>query len=227
MGKSSLAKVLLNYTIKQGRTPLFVDLDTNEGSISLPGSIGALLMCRPISVEEEFASPLLSLQSTPLVHYYGYDSPLEFPKLYKRSVAALASNVTKKLEGTAKSAGMIVNAPCQLAETTGFEILKDAIASLGINVVLVLGHERLYAELSKVYSINGNNKQVGILKLPKSGGVSSRDKGFRKQLSMVRVKEYFYGATGRSDLSPFSVTISFNDILVRVVGEGESCECDS
>jgi polyribonucleotide 5'-hydroxyl-kinase len=225
VGKSSLAKVLLNYAIKQGRTPIFVDLDTNEGSVSVPGSIGALMMCRPISVEEEFSSALLSLQSTPLVHYYGYDSPLEFPKLYKRSVAALACNVMKKLEGgSAKNSGLIVNAPCQLAETTGFEILKDAIASLGINVVLVLGHERLYAELSKAYSsTTGTNKQMDIIKVPKSGGVSSRDKGFRKQLSMVRVKEYFYGAPGRSDLSPFSVTISFNDILVRVVGEGESC----
>lgn len=50
--------------------------------------------------------------------------------------------------------------------------------------------------------------------------MATRDKNFRKQLSLLRVKEYFYGSPGRNDLAPFSMTLSFNDILVRVISEG-------
>ena len=48
----------------------------------------------------------------------------------------------------------------------------------------------------------------------------SRDKNFRKQLQANRIKEYFYGAPGKNDLAPFSVTLSFNDVLIRRVTEG-------
>jgi polyribonucleotide 5'-hydroxyl-kinase len=56
------------------------------------------------------------------------------------------------------------------------------------------------------------------VKLTKSGGVVNRDKTFRKQLQIKRIKEYFYG-TPRLDLSPFTTTISFSDISVRRIDE--------
>jgi len=40
VGKSTLARIMLNYAVRSGRTPLFVDLDLGQGSVSLPGSIG-------------------------------------------------------------------------------------------------------------------------------------------------------------------------------------------
>jgi polyribonucleotide 5'-hydroxyl-kinase len=58
-----------------------------------------------------------------------------------------------------------------------------------------------------------------ILKLNKSGGVVSLDKSTRRQMQLQRVKEYFYGSFG-NDLTPFSQTVSFSDIVVRRVVEG-------
>jgi polyribonucleotide 5'-hydroxyl-kinase len=49
--------------------------------------------------------------------------------------------------------------------------------------------------------------------------VVSRDKAIRRQIQLQRVKEYFYG-TLKNDLTPFSQTVPFSDIVVRRVMEG-------
>lgn len=40
VGKSTISKILLNYAVRMGRRPLFVDLDVGQGQISIPGTIG-------------------------------------------------------------------------------------------------------------------------------------------------------------------------------------------
>ena len=42
VGKSTLCRILLNYTLRAGTKPLLVDLDVGQGSVSIPGSIGEL-----------------------------------------------------------------------------------------------------------------------------------------------------------------------------------------
>ena len=49
---------------------MFVDLDAGQGSISVPGTIGAVLVERPANIEEGgFA------ESAPLVYHYGHNTP--------------------------------------------------------------------------------------------------------------------------------------------------------
>lgn len=40
VGKSTLTRILLNYAVRMGRRPIFVDLDVGQGNISIPGTIG-------------------------------------------------------------------------------------------------------------------------------------------------------------------------------------------
>lgn len=43
VGKSTLCRILLNYSVRMnalGRRPIFVDLDPDQGQISVPGTIG-------------------------------------------------------------------------------------------------------------------------------------------------------------------------------------------
>lgn len=40
VGKSTVSRILLNYAVRMGRAPIFVDLDVGQGQISVPGSIG-------------------------------------------------------------------------------------------------------------------------------------------------------------------------------------------
>lgn len=44
VGKSTVCKILLNYAVRTGRRPIFVDLDVGQGQISVPGTIGKLLL---------------------------------------------------------------------------------------------------------------------------------------------------------------------------------------
>ncbi len=46
-----------------------------------------------------------------------------------------------------------------------------------------------------------------------------RDKQVRKNLQLLRVKEYFYGSI-RNTLTPFSQVVSFSEIVVRRIEEG-------
>lgn len=49
VGKSTFCRILLNYAVRSGRSPVYVDLDLGQGSISIPGSIGKFLLS-PFSV---------------------------------------------------------------------------------------------------------------------------------------------------------------------------------
>ncbi|KAK7076353.1 Cleavage polyadenylation factor subunit clp1 [Halocaridina rubra] len=44
VGKSTLCRILLNYAVRMGRRPIFVDLDIGQGSIAIPGSLGCHLV---------------------------------------------------------------------------------------------------------------------------------------------------------------------------------------
>lgn len=37
VGKSTLSRILLNYAVRLGRRPIYVDVDVGQGTISVPG----------------------------------------------------------------------------------------------------------------------------------------------------------------------------------------------
>lgn len=68
-GKSSLSKMLLSWAAKQGWKPTYVDLDIGQGSITIPGCIGATPIEMPIDPVEGI--PL----DMPLVYFFGQTTP--------------------------------------------------------------------------------------------------------------------------------------------------------
>ncbi|KAJ3331046.1 hypothetical protein HDU76_004213 [Blyttiomyces sp. JEL0837] len=212
VGKSALSKILLNYAIKCERKPVFMDIDTNEGSVTMPGSMTASVFSRNIDVEEEFGGTPVSTGSTPLVYYYGYSSPTEKAKLYSRLVTKLAEVVGRKYDSDpdVRGAGIVINTPFQFTEPTGHSLLTQAIDAIKPSAVLIIGHERLYSDLSRNY------QGISIVKLAKSGGVVTRDKAFRRLQQNAKIRQYFYG-TPKTTLSPCSTIVSFKDITVRRV----------
>ena len=84
-----------------------------------------------------------------------------------------------------------------------------------VNVVIVLGHERLYSDMTRILK---EKRNVTIVKLAKSGGVVERDKQFKMQLQRSKIHEYFYG-TLKCDLSPYSILVNVSDVNVWRVGE--------
>lgn len=109
VGKTSLCKILLNYAgiqlklevnikVKQSSKPLYVDIDTNEGTVTIPGTINAMSMNRPIDPEEDLGATPISTNTTPITYYYGYSNPLEKSKFYSLLVQQLANTIQKKVD---------------------------------------------------------------------------------------------------------------------------------
>ncbi|KAK6019829.1 Pre-mRNA cleavage complex II protein Clp1 [Ostertagia ostertagi] len=64
VGKTTVCRILCNYAVRQGRSPVFIDLDVGQGSISVPGTIGALFINKTADVVEGFDRSNSHLRST-------------------------------------------------------------------------------------------------------------------------------------------------------------------
>lgn len=117
VGKSTLCKILLNYAVRMGRRPIYVDLDVGQGAISCPGTIGALLVERPATIEEGFS------QQAPLIYNFGHTSPSGNGKLYTVLVSKLAEVTLERLQ-TNKKGGIMNNV---FYTTIEFEIFSEIV----------------------------------------------------------------------------------------------------
>ena len=209
-GKSSLARVLTAYAVKLGRTPIFVDLDVTQNSLSVPGTIAASPMTpESVSVQSFASSGGSILPQTPLDFWYGSTDLATNPDLYKSQLSKLGQNIDSrlKIDHDANASGIIVNTYGWI-EDLGYDLLLHAIEALRINVVLVLGHDRLYSMLTTHYAPSSTKSTVTetqfesvtklslnpkIIKLPRSGGAVSRDTNFRRTSRNESIKKYFHG----------------------------------
>ncbi|KAJ8313485.1 hypothetical protein KUTeg_008046, partial [Tegillarca granosa] len=90
VGKSTLCRLLLNYAARLKRAPVFVDLDVGQGQVSVPGTIGSIVVERPADVEEGYSS------AAPLVFHYGHTSPSHNLTLYNLLVSKMADVVVER-----------------------------------------------------------------------------------------------------------------------------------
>jgi len=96
VGKTTLSRVLINYAVRLGRRPIYVDLDVGQGNISVPGTVGAMLIERPAAIEDGF------IQQAPMVYFFGHKSPQENIPLYNMLVSKLAETVHERMESNRK-----------------------------------------------------------------------------------------------------------------------------
>ncbi|GLH13385.1 hypothetical protein R5R35_007426 [Gryllus longicercus] len=206
VGKSTLCRLLLNYAVRMGRRPVFVDLDVGQGQISIPGTIGALLVERPASVEEGFS------QQAPLVYHFGHKAPNGNLTLYNILVTRLAEEVQERMQANrrANASGVMINT-CGWVKGDGYKHLTHVAQAFEVDVIIVLDQERLYNEL-----VRDMPAFVKVVFLPKNGGVVERSSGARAEARDARVREYFYGM--RSPLYPHSFDVRFNETKIYKIG---------
>lgn len=97
-------------------------------------------------------------------------------------------------------------------ESSHIDSIVHVIDAFSVSVVLVVGHDRLFAQLKQVPGITGCN----IVKLGKSGGVVAKDSTLKKTLLVSQFKDYFYGEN--RDLNPRQTVLSFNQVGIYRVG---------
>ena len=210
-GKSTTCRILSSYACRLDRTPIFVDLDVGQTSV-VPGSLCAL--------------PLQKFKLTPggkgfedsmsnaLCLYFGHTAPKENLEFYKFMVDNLAEKVNLKLanDADARSSGIFVNTT-GFIDGDGFDVLKHCIAAFSIDIVLVMGHDRLYSSLSSALP-----QTVALVKLSHSGGVVQRDRAYRSRQRRQRVWEYFYGSKA-FPFSPARIDVKISSLcLIRAGG---------
>lgn len=184
-GKSSLARTLLAYAVKFGHRPVFVDVDVSSNSLSVPGTLAA--SPAPDGVDADaHASGVVPRDSSPLVLWYGSTDLASNPHLYRNQLDTLG----EKLRARDSPAGILVDASGWI-EDAGYDLLLHVIRALDIDVVLVLGHDRLYSMLT-------TDLHAKIVKLPRSGGVVARDEAWRRKERMRSLRGYFHGEVVKS-----------------------------
>jgi len=200
VGKSTVCRLLLNYAVRLGRKPIYVDLDVGQGSISVPGSVGAVLVERPASIEEGFS------QNSPIVYHYGHKTPGANHVLYNQLVSRLADVVRERMAAVRKAevSGVVINT-CGWIRGEGYNQIKHIAKAFEVDAIIVLDHERVYNDLVKDMP-----KFVKVVLQPKSGGVVSRNQEQRGESRDNRIKQYFYGP--QNNLFPHSFEVSFSEI---------------
>lgn len=209
VGKSTYCRVLLNYAVRQGRFPTYVDLDVGQGSISVPATLCALYIERPADPVEGFD------KKSPLVYQYGHLSPGDNVALHDILVQKMADviNLRCKSSPEANNGGIVINT-CGWTKGAGYAALVEAANAFEVDIVVVLDHERLYNELQRDLP-----SFVKIVHQPKSGGVEERTREVRTASRKKRVREYFYG--GRIPYYPHSFDVSFDEIVLVKIGAEE------
>lgn len=207
VGKTSLCRIFLNYAVRMGRRPVYIDLDVGQGNIGMPGSLGALLVERPALIEGNFS------QQAPLVFHFGFKSPGDNQALYQLLITKLAEVTQLRLESNKKTkySGMIINT-CGWVKGGGYKSIIHTAKAFKCDVIFVMDQERLYNELLR--DLAGTLK---VIYLPKSGGVVERSRQTRAEARDNRIREYFYGIT-KQPLYPHSFDVKWSDMRVYKVG---------
>ena len=212
-GKSTLCRILCNYAVRSGWTPLLVDLDVSEGLTVMPGAMAA------VQVTQEIAPESLFEPFDPVAYFLGHtevDKQVDQARFLAEKLVATA--VAKaRTEVLSRASGLVVNTGGWI-DGAGYDMLLDIIKDVDADVVLVLGQERLYADLRRALGSPKNGQQPPeVVKLSSSGGVVSRSKEFRQQARKDRVQTYFYGSEG--DLCPHSRIVHFNELQVHRISK--------
>ncbi|KAI1470326.1 Clp1-domain-containing protein [Daldinia caldariorum] len=221
-GKTSLVKMLTGWATRMGRQPLVINTDCREGMLSLPGSLSAAVFATIMDITTDWGSTPSSGPSAipvklPLVYNYGLGQPEENMRLYKRLLSRLAVTATSRLaeDPDVKTAGLLIDTGGVNVSKGGYDHIAHIVAEFSVNIVLVIGSERIGSEIQKKFAGQKTSldEPITVVSLDKSGGVVERDTGFLQQVHEAAIKEYFFGGANTT-LSPFTQQVDFSALSI-------------
>lgn len=99
-GKTSITRTLVNYAVKLGWTPLLVDLDLTQNSISAPGCLSSAL------IENVLEGHTDNLTFKTINYFHGACNPGNFiitPELFDTQISELAKVCELKVQNDIKN----------------------------------------------------------------------------------------------------------------------------
>lgn len=133
-------------------------------------------------------------------------------------MSTLASKVNERLskDVDAKSSGIIVNT-CGIFESLGHDVITSIIQLLSIDIVLVMGSDKVYSSLTS----NLPHEAAIIVTLPRSGGVVNRDAKTRSKSRKNKIGTYFYG---KNNLAPERKALKLSSVELFQAGRVQLSE---
>ena len=232
-GKTSLVKFLSAYAMKNGRQPMVVNLDPQEGLLSPPGSLTITTFGNILDVEEGWGSSPISGPTAlpvqmPLCYHFGCKNPGDNDRLFRPLITRMALAATSRLEADveAKASGCIIDTAGSIssAKSGGYELIQHIVSEFSVNVILTIGSEKLYNDVKRRFSASSAEEPVAILRLDKSGGCVDRDAAYMQQLRQSQIREYFFGQGGVT-LSPYSQLVDFNQLAIFRIVDRKFAPC--
>jgi polyribonucleotide 5'-hydroxyl-kinase len=101
-------------------------------------------------------------------------------------------------------------------------LLQNLTNMLPVNVLITLGSERLYSDLSRKFSSRPNtdpSEVVTVLRLDKSGGCVDRTEDYMKSFRDAQIREYFFGRGDEMSLAPSSQSADVADLHLFRISE--------
>ncbi|ODV91417.1 hypothetical protein CANCADRAFT_19614, partial [Tortispora caseinolytica NRRL Y-17796] len=228
-GKTSLAKTLTAYIVKRMGTnpgPIAVNLDPAAGFVSVPpGAVSAAHingLLDPQSASGWGDANETGLAAThiptraPLSYYYGHDSVKASPACYENAITKLSESVNEKSKSL--PAGVIIDTPH--VKHGDYEMTETIVKLFKVDVIVVIGHERIYSDLRKRFA--DKFPSASVVRVPESGGVVEREDSYIRAVQQKQIREYFYGSpTASHVLNPFSTSLDLSKKVIYRVLEVE------
>ncbi|KAG8769964.1 Cleavage polyadenylation factor subunit clp1 [Serendipita sp. 397] len=214
-GKTTACKLLVNYAVRgtAACSPLYVNLDPSDGGFTIPGTVSACVIDSPLPTSSP-ANPLgitatsaptalSSSKLTPLVHWYGHTDVKKNAGLMEHLIRVLNEECQERLEidALARTSGIIIDTPANFTAVPmqdKFALVKAAVYAFRVNVILVIGNEKLTVEMQKIFSSEEakgqSQRPITVLKIPRSPGVVDLDSAYCERVQAHQVKNYFYGS---------------------------------
>ncbi|KAI0463543.1 hypothetical protein LJB42_002543 [Komagataella kurtzmanii] len=223
-GRTSLARILVSYAQKMDRQPLLVSLNPQESAFTPPGVLTGTPISEMLNVENINLGETITTgasfyhQKQPIVKYYGSESLEKNEPLYKYEVSRLGVSCLSRLEEDpiVGNSGLVVDTPP--LSIKNLNIIENIISDFEINVLVVIGNERLSIDLKKKLTKLNNppsdpSKKLNLVKVAKSGGCVEKDDSFIRSRQQRVIKEYFYGFD-KIVLSPYTITVAYNEVIL-------------
>lgn len=215
-----------------GWWPVVVNLDPSDGAPPLPCCLSALPLSPLPLASLPSPSPAFPFGTNtgttgaippgtstahgvaPLSLWLGKENVRENERHFRRVVDWLAEGVERRLARDFRSrmSGLLIDTPGVITADARnkYAYLQHCIKAFKIDTIVVLGHEKLNLEMTKLFGNpsadtaeipgSGGKKlpRINVIKLPKSGGVVELDETYRSRLKALQVKTYFYGGSSTS-----------------------------
>ncbi|KAK8806126.1 hypothetical protein JH06_1371 [Blastocystis sp. subtype 4] len=183
-GKYTLAQTLLSYAVRFNESPVYLDLDIASGNITVPGCMSAVV----VNKESILTPRVQKFLPSPRVEFYGFQSCMDNPELFKRCLHSIAADVETRMKNDEKAfhGGLIVNGGSWYKEDGSRPLLDEVIELLKIDLILVIHDDFIYNVLRDSYP------SLCVKQLPLSKGVVT-PMGADDLENRLSIDNYFYG----------------------------------